>query len=147
MENHTEPRSHGATDLQRLNRISGTVVNCAYRLHRKLGPGLLESVYETILERMLLRAGLRVERQKSISFEFEGMIFQDAFRIDLLVEGQVVVELKSVEKDQKVHGKQVLTYLKVLDLKLGLVINFGAPYLVDGIQRVANGPVPLLTGP
>jgi GxxExxY protein len=138
---HAEPQSHRAAvnPIADMNRLSGRVVNCAYRIHSGLGPGLLESVYELLLVRLLEREGIKVERQKSVSFEFEGMRFENAFRVDLLVEGTIVVELKSQEKDAKVHAKQLLTYLKVMDLQLGLLINFGAPYLTDGIRRVANG--------
>ena len=121
-----------------INRITGEIVDTAYRIHSELGPGLLETVYETVLERALARRGLRVERQKRISFEFDGMRFEDAFCVDLLVEDRVVVELKSVEKLAPVHAKQVLTYLRLLDLPIGLLINFGAARIKDGIQRIAN---------
>ena len=94
---------------------------------------------ETVLERALIQRGLRVERQKSISFAIDGMRFDAAFCVDLLVEEQVVVELKSVEKLSPIHRKQVLTYLRVLDLPIGLLINFGAALMKDGIHRIANG--------
>lgn len=100
--------------------------------------GLVEKVYESILERALIERGLRVERQKQISFTFDGMQFDGAFCVDLLVEGQVVVELKSVEKLSSIHHKQVLTYLRVLDLPIGLLINFGTALIRDGIHRIAN---------
>jgi GxxExxY protein len=125
-----------------INRITGEIVDAAYRVHSRLGPGLLEKVYEAILMRSLERRGLRVERQKPISFEFDGMRFDDAFCADLMVEEKVVVELKSVEKLAPVHHKQLLTYLRVLDLPIGLLINFGADRLTEGLHRIVNGRAP-----
>ena len=124
--------------MHEINQITGTIVNVAYDVHGKLGPGLVEKVYETVLERALLQKGLRVERQKPISFEFDGMRFDDAFCVDLLVEDQVVVELKSVEKISPLHQKQLLTYLRLLNLPVGLLINFGSASLNQGVQRIAN---------
>lgn len=113
-------------------------MDAAFQVHNRLGPGLVEKVYETVLERALIKRGLRVERQKSISFALDEMQFDGAFCVDLLVEEQVVVELKSVEKLSAVHHKQVLTYLRVLDLPIGLLINFGTALMKDGIHRIAN---------
>ena len=110
-----------------------------FKLHAALGPGLLESVCEAVLCRDLQRRGLLVERQKLVSFEYDGMRFDDGLRIDLLVDARVVVEIKSVEKPAAVHGKQVLTYLRLLKLPVGLLINFGAPTLKEGLQRIVNG--------
>jgi GxxExxY protein len=118
--------------------ITGKVVDSAFKLHTRLGPGLLESVYELVMARDLERLGLRVERQKPVSFEFEGMRFEDAFRVDLLVENSVVVELKSVETLSPVHSKQVLTYLRLLKLQVGLLINFGAATMKEGLNRIVN---------
>lgn len=120
------------------DQITGIVVNEAYRLHRRLGPGLLETVYEAILARMIERRGVCVERQKSISFEVDGLAFRDGFRVDLLLDGQVIVELKAVENLSPVHSRQLLTYLRLTDLRVGLLINFGAARMVDGIHRVVN---------
>ncbi|MBL8663626.1 MAG: GxxExxY protein [Candidatus Odyssella sp.] len=125
-----------------LDDITGEIVDAAYKLHAGLGPGLLESVYEVVLSRDLERRGLRIERQKSLSFEYDGLRFNDAFRIDLLVESSVVVEIKSVERLSPVHPKQLLTYLRLMKLKVGLLINFGAPIIKEGIHRVVNGLVP-----
>lgn len=127
-----------------LNQITGAVVDAAYQLHRGLGPGLLESVYETVLSRDLQRLGLSVERQKPVSFDYDGLHFGDALRLDLLVEERIVVEIKSVEKLLPVHQKQVLTYLRLLDLQVELLINFGAPTLKEGLHRIVNGSVPPL---
>jgi len=121
-----------------LNRISGEIVDAAFHIHSKLGPGLLESVYETILAGELEKRGLFVERQRIVPIEFEGMRFDEGFRADLIVENAVIVELKSVEHLAPVHFKQLLTYLRLLDYRLGLLINFGAPLIKDGIKRIAN---------
>ncbi|MEA2163776.1 MAG: hypothetical protein QOK37_1903 [Thermoanaerobaculia bacterium] len=121
-----------------IEEVSAAVVDAAYHLHRELGPGLLESVYETVLARMLERRGLRVERQRPIAFDFDGMHFNEGLRVDLLIEDCLVVELKSVETLAPVHPKQLLTYLRLLDLPLGLLINFGASTFKEGIRRIAN---------
>ena len=118
--------------------IARSVVREGLELHREFGPGLLEGVYETLLEIRLLGKGLKVERQKPFGVTYAGVVVQNAFRIDLLVEQQIVVELKSSETLAPVHFKQVLTYLKILDLPLGLLVNFGAATFRDGIHRVAN---------
>jgi len=121
-----------------VEEVSAIVVDAAFHLHRDLGPGLLESVYEAVLARMLERRGLRVERQKSVAFDFDGMHFDEGLRVDLLVEGCLVVELKSVETLAPVHPKQLLTYLRLLNLPIGLLINFGAATFKEGAKRVVN---------
>ena len=120
------------------NEIAKIVVDAAYHIHRRLGPGLLESVYEVILVNSLSGRGLNVERQKPVPIVFDGMKFDEGFRADLIVEDKVIVELKSVEKTAPVHKKQLLTYLRLADKRLGLLINFGASLIKDGIFRVAN---------
>jgi iron complex transport system substrate-binding protein len=125
-----------------LDSVTGAIVDAAYKLHVGLGPGLLESVYETILARDLQHRGLRVERQRLISFDYDGLHFNDAFRVDLIVESLAVVEIKSVERLPPVHSKQVLTYLRLLNLEVGFLINFGAPTLREGLHRIVNGLVP-----
>ena len=124
--------------MRDLNAISGKIVDAAFHIHSTLGPGLLESVYEVILAHELGKRGLKVERQKPVPIEFEGIRFDEGFRADLIVEDCVVVELKSVEELSRVHSKQLLTYLRLLDYRLGLLINFGAPVIKEGIRRVAN---------
>jgi iron complex transport system substrate-binding protein len=124
------------------NAITGQIVDAAYGIHRRLGPGLLESVYEALLARVLADRGLAVERQKPVPFEFDGLRLDEGFRVDLLVAEQVVVELKSVERTTPVHAKQVLTYLRLMNLPVGLLINFGAPTLKEGLKRVVNGYEP-----
>lgn len=125
-----------------LDEITGAIVDAAYRLHTGLGPGLLESVYEMVLARDLARRGFQVERQKIVAFDYDGMHFADGLRIDLLVSSRVVVEIKSVERLLPVHPKQLLTYLKLLNLPVGLLINFGAPTLKEGLHRVVNNLQP-----
>ena len=121
-----------------LNKLTGEIVDAAYHVHRALGPGLLESVYEQVLARALERRGLRAARQIPISFDYDGMAFDEVCRADLLVNDCVVVEEKSVERFAPVHPKQLLTYLRLLRLPVGLLINFGAPTLKEGIRRIAN---------
>jgi GxxExxY protein len=121
-----------------LDDVTGAVVGAAIRVHQGLGPGLLESVYEAVLARELERRGLHVERQRTMEFEFDGMCFEEGLRIDLFVEGLVVVEIKSVERLAPVHKKQVLTYLRLLNLPVGLLINFGNASLKEGLHRIVN---------
>jgi iron complex transport system substrate-binding protein len=121
-----------------IDEVSGGIVDAAVHVHRGLGPGLLESVYEAVLARELQRRGFRVERHRAFDFEFEGMRFENALRLDLLVNGIIAVELKSVETLAPVHWKQLLTYLRLLDLRVGLLINFGAARLTQDLQRVVN---------
>lgn len=121
-----------------VEQISAIVVDTAFHLHKNLGLGLLESVYEAVLARALTRKGLAVERQKVVAFEFDGMRFEEGLRIDLLINGSFIVELKSVEALAPVHFKQVLTYLRLMNLPIGLLINFGAPTFKEGVKRIAN---------
>ena len=121
------------------NEIGSLVVDTAVYLHKNLGPGLLESVYETVLMKLMVKKGLSVQRQVAIPIEFEGEHFDEGFRVDLFIEGKVIIELKSVEKITGAHKKQLLTYLKLTNTKLGLLINFGAELMKDGIFRIING--------
>ena len=120
------------------NEIGTVIIDTAVSLHKNLGPGLLESVYEVILMRLLARKGLSVQRQVSIPIEFEGEHFDEGFRVDLFVEGKVIIELKSVEKITDVHKKQLLTYLKLTNTKLGYILNFGTELMKGGIVRIVN---------
>ena len=107
-----------------LEAIARKVIDCGYRIHRDLGPGLLESAYEALLEAVLIQAGLSVQRQVAIRMNYNGVVVDNAFKIDLLVGQCLIVELKSIERLAPVHGKQVLTYLRLMDLPLGLLMNF-----------------------
>ena len=123
-------------DIEEFARLS---VDCGFRIHQELGPGLLESVYEVVLAASLSRAGLQVERQVPIAIEFEGIRLSEGFRADLLVGGTLLIEVKSVEQLAPVHGKQLLTYLRLTKQPLGLLMNFGGATFREGIKRVVNG--------
>jgi GxxExxY protein len=126
------------------NDITSQIVDAAYKIHTQLGPGLLETVYEVTLAHELRKRGLRVRRQVPVPIEFDGLKFDEGFRIDLLVEESVVVEIKSVERNHPVHPKQLRTHLVLAKLQLGLVLNFGLELMKDGITRIVNGlPEPL----
>jgi GxxExxY protein len=124
------------------DELSGIVIGCAIRIHSGLGPGLYESVYETLLVSDLTRRRLNVERQKSMPFEFDGIVFEKGFHADLVVEGKLLVEIKSIAQIGPAQVKQTLTYMRLLDIRLGLILNFGAASMRDGIKRVinSNGP-------
>lgn len=121
------------------NEIAKQILDAAFLVHSKLGPGLLESVYEVILAYELQKRGLTVERQKPMPILYDNIRFDEAFRSDLVVNGKVIAELKSVEALLPVHAKQLLTQLRLSGLKLGLLINFGEAHLKNGIKRVLNG--------
>jgi len=120
------------------NEIAKMIVNAAYKIHTALGPGLLESVYEVVLAHELKKLGLNVSRQQSIPITYEDLKFEEGFRADIIVEDKVIIELKSVEEIAKVHHKQLLTYLRLADKRLGLLINFGAALIKDGLFRIVN---------
>jgi len=121
-----------------LERLASICVDKGFRLHRDLGPGLLESVYETLIFESLRRDGLRVARQGMVAIEHDGIVIENGFRFDLLVEDKLLIEIKSTERHAPVHAKQVITYLRLMDLRLGLLMNFGMGTFKDGIQRLAN---------
>ena len=123
------------------NEIAKEVVDAAYRVHTTLGPGLLESVYEIVLAHELTRRGLAVTRQTPISIKYDSIVFDEGFRADIIVEGKVILEVKSVASVAPVHKKQLLMYLRLADMRLGLLINFGEELVKNGISRVVNGLV------
>ena len=133
-------RRRGAENAEMLpiDEISGIVIDEAISLHRNLGPGLFETVYETVLAGRLEARGLEVARQFPVSLEYEGHSFDIAFRIDLLVDQRLVVEVKSVEQLSKAHAKQLLTYLRLLDQPVGLLLNFSSATMKEGIRRMVN---------
>ena len=131
-------QSRRDTEMKDINIISGQIVDAAMQVHTRLGPGLLESIYERVLAYELEKRGLKVDRQVAIPLRYDNLSFEEGFRADLIVDETVLVELKSVEVLAPVHGKQVLTYLKLTNLRLALLINFGAAMLKDGIKRIAN---------
>ena len=121
------------------NIITGKIIDTSYKIHRDLGPGLFESVYETILFHEMRSLGLEVERQKAVPIIYNGRQYDEGFRADLIVNDSVIVELKSVEKISPTHMKQLLTYLKLTDKRLGLLLNFGEYLIKNGIHRIVNG--------
>jgi GxxExxY protein len=121
------------------NEIAKKILDAAFVAHTKLGPGLLESVYEVVLAHELRKVGLVVERQKPMPITYDGIQFEEGYRADLLVESKVIIELKSVAALSAVHAKQVLTQLRLSGLKLGLLINFAETHLKNGIKRIING--------
>ena len=121
------------------NEIGTIVVQEAIHIHRGLGPGLLESVYETVLERRLTKQGLIVQRQVPVQVRFEEDVFEEGFRADLIVNKKVLLELKSIETINNVHRKQLLTYLRLTEVKLGYLLNFGEEVMKNGITRTING--------
>jgi GxxExxY protein len=122
-----------------LEEIASQIVDCAFKLHVALGPGLREVVYEQLLCDELERRGLRVERQKSVACDYQGRHFALGFHADIVVEDVVIIEVKSVERFSPAHVKQVLTYLRLMNLTLGFVINFGTATFKEGVKRVVNG--------
>ena len=121
------------------NEVAKVIVDCAYKVHTTLGPGLLDSVYEAALAYELGKRGLRAERQKPLPVVYENIRLEEGYRADLVVSDLVIVELKSVEEIALVHKKQLLTYLRLADKRLGLLINFGTARIRDGISRIVNG--------
>ncbi len=120
------------------NKIGDIIIDTAFHLHNNLGTGLYEIVYEVILAKLLTKKGLSVQRQVAVPIEFEGEHFDEGFRIDLFVAGKVIIELKSTEHISPMHKKQLLTYLKLTNTKLGYILNFGTVLMKDGIARIVN---------
>jgi iron complex transport system substrate-binding protein len=141
-ENCKERRVEVVFDI---DEITGAILDEAIQIHRRLGPGLFESVYEAILASALERRGIGVQRQVPVRLEYEGLSFDQAFRADLIVAERVVIEPKSLDSLAPVHAKQLLTYLKLLNLPVGLLINFGSDKLMDGVRRIVNHHVPTAT--
>jgi GxxExxY protein len=121
------------------NVIAKEVVDAAYKVHTTLGPGLLESVYEVVLAHELKQRGLVAKKQVPVPIKYDSIVFDEGFRADIIVEDKVILELKSVERVAPVHKKQLLTYLRLADKRLGLLINFGEELIKTGISRVVNG--------
>jgi GxxExxY protein len=133
--------------MSELEEYARLAVDCGLQIHRELGPGLLESVYEAVLQASLVQAGVTVERQKLIDIEFRGRLLREGFRADLLVGGTLLIEVKSVERFAPVHGKQLLTYLRLTKRPLGLLMNFGAPTFREGLKRVVNNHLDIASSP
>lgn len=125
-----------------IEALATVAIDCGFKLHSQLGPGLLESAYEALMAHGLTKRGLVVERQAPVAIVFDGVAVSEGFRLDLLVEGKLLIELKSIERLAPVHGKQVLTYLRLMNLPLGLLMNFGGATFKEGLKRVVNGHHP-----
>ena len=121
-----------------VEHIASIAVDCGFKLHQRVGPGLLESAYEIVLAHALEQRGLTVERQKVVPIVIDGIVIENGFRADLLVERALLIELKSIDRLSSVHAKQVLTYLRFLELPLGLLMNFGGETFKEGLRRVVN---------
>lgn len=137
MDSHeaTKQQNGVPTDLEELARIA---VDCGFHLHKNLGPGLLESVYELLMEQALKERGLKVSRQVPVPIRYKSILIENAFRADLIIENRLIIELEYSENHSPVHGKQLLTYLRLMELPLGLLINFGMYAYTDGVKRIAN---------
>ncbi len=123
-----------------IEELARRTIDCGFRIHKQLGPGMLENVYETIMAAALTKAGLKVERQRPIPIVFEGITIADACRADLVIEDALIVEIKSLERLAPVHAKQLLTYVRLMEQPLGLLMNFGSETFREGLKRVVNGP-------
>ena len=133
--------------MRDIDQISGDVLDVALRLHRDLGPGLMESVYEALLAGRLMKMGYEVSRQQPVGIDFDGMHFEGAFKIDLMVDRRLIIEIKSIERLLPVHAKQLLTYLRLTNQPVGLLINFGGAKLREGIRRLVNNHVSASSAP
>jgi GxxExxY protein len=127
-----------------INKITGAIVDAAYRIHEEMGPGLFESIYELVLADTLTSKGFSVQRQVPVPIRFGGKVYDEGFRADLIAEGKVIVEIKSLEHLARVHKKQLLTYLKLSGLPVGLLNNFGGELLKGNIERLSIAGAPTL---
>lgn len=134
----TQRKQSSQGNMMRIDEISAIVVDEAIGIHRELGPGLFETVYETILAGRLEARGLKVARQVPVPLEYDGKFFDAAFKIDILVEGSLVLEIKAVEQLGKAHARQLLTYLRLLKQPVGLLLNFSGATMKEGIRRMVN---------
>ena len=138
MGSHEDTKITKKLRVEELEALARKVIDFGFQIHFQLGPGLLENAYEALLESALVQAGHLVRRQVPIQMRFNGIVVDNAFKIDLLVDDALVVELKSMERLAAVHSKQVLTYLRLMELPLGILMNFGQPLFKDGLKRIAN---------
>ena len=129
-------------DIELLAKVA---IDCGLHIHKELGPGLLESVYEVLLADRLTRSGYSVERQKLLPIEYQGIRFQEGFRVDLLVDAKLIIEVKSVERLAAVHTKQLLTYIRLARQPVGLLMNFGGDTFREGLRRIVNGPADMVS--
>jgi GxxExxY protein len=125
--------------LREIEEVVSVAIDCGFHLHKELGPAVLESVYEALLAERLKRRGLSVERQKALPISFDGVALREGFRVDLLVDGQLIIEVKSVERLAPLHSKQLLTYIRLAKQPVGLLMNFGGETFREGLRRIVNG--------
>lgn len=130
-----------------IEELARNAIDCGFHIHKELGPGLLESVYEMLLAERLSRSGYVVHPQKFLPVEFDGVSLPEGYRVDLLVNGKLIIEVKSVERLAPVHSKQLLTYIRLERQPLGLLMNFGGATFREGLQRIVNGPADVITFP
>lgn len=130
-----------------IEELAHNAIDCGFRIHKELGPGLLESVYEMLLAERLSRSGYIVHRQKVLPVEFDGLSFSEGYRVDLLVNGKLIIEVKSVERLAPVHSKQLLTYIRLARQPVGLLMNFGGATFREGLRRIVNGPADIIAFP
>jgi len=130
-------------DIEEIARVA---VDCGFQIHKQLGPGLLESAYEALLAERLSRSGCPVERQKLLPMEFDGIILAEGYRVDLLVDGMLIIEVKSIERLAPVHSKQLLTYIRLARQPVGLLMNFGGETFREGLRRIVDGPAKIFPG-
>ncbi|HEX4738562.1 MAG TPA: GxxExxY protein [Allosphingosinicella sp.] len=128
--------------MRDVEELATLAVDCGFWIHKELGPGPLETVYEAVMEASLVRRGVFVERQKPIAIEFDGMVLGEGFRADLLLESRLIIEIKSIDRLAPVHGRQLLTYLRLTKQPLGLLMNFGGGTFREGLKRVVNNHGP-----
>ena len=127
--------------MRSVEELTALAIDCGLQIHKELGPGLLESVYEAVLAHAIAEAGIPVVRQVPVPISFRGHTFTDAFRADLVVDGRLIVEVKSIERCAPVHAKQLLTYLRLMQQPIGLLMNFGCDTFREGLKRVVNNHV------
>ncbi|HEX5183790.1 MAG TPA: GxxExxY protein [Allosphingosinicella sp.] len=139
---HAKARRREGGVVRDVEELASIAIDCGIRLHKELGPGLLESVYEAVMAASLARRGLKVDRQRPIQIEYDGMVIGEGFRADLLVEDRLIIEIKSIERLAPVHGRQLLTYLRLARQPLGLLMNFGGETFREGLKRVVNNHGP-----
>ena len=133
--------------MAHIEQLARVAIDCGLHIHTELGPGLLESVYEALLAERLSRSGYVVERQKLLPVEVDGLILSDGYRVDVLVAGMLIIEVKSVERLAPVHSKQLLTYIRLARQPVGLLMNFGAETFREGLRRIVNGPADIIAFP
>ena len=133
--------------MAEIEELARRAVDCGLHIHKELGPGLLESVYEMVLAERLSRSGCVVERQKLLPVEFDGMRLPDGYRVDLFVDAKLIIEVKSLERLAPVHSKQLLTYIRLARQPVGLLMNFGGATFREGLQRIVNGPADIFLVP